>query len=69
MTHETGRSVGALVREAVDAMLDSDGPGGNLERQTALARLWASGDEAPHPAPDNWEDVKASFERPFPRLS
>ncbi|MDR0593965.1 MAG: hypothetical protein LBG60_12055 [Bifidobacteriaceae bacterium] len=66
MAKRTGSSVGALVRNAVDAMVEARLADDRSARLAALERLWASGDAAPHPAPTDWEAVKDSFERSFP---
>jgi hypothetical protein len=53
------RSVGAVIREAVDTRLDPD----RAKRMAAWERLMERAKAHPTPAIEDWEAVKDSFER------
>lgn len=58
------KSVGALVREAVDERLARR----KRDAQAALGRLFSSGDEAPGRGPIDWATEKDAFEQRSARV-
>jgi len=59
--HKLRKPIGAVVRESVQDTLRHP----RRDSRAALESLFASWDAAPGESMGDWDDVKASFERPF----
>lgn len=61
---ETGQSVAAVIRDAIDAHFDDNAD--QLRRQAAVNRMLEASRRDPGPA-EEWEDIKESIEAGYDR--